>query len=128
MIEPTLYHWLGFVAFVVVMLTLDLTVFHRHDREPTLRNSAVWTLIWCSMALAFNGLIWYWAREDPVVARELAMQFFTGYLIEWTLSMDNVFVFAVIFSYFRVPLKQPWNIDFLKSHIPETTHMGYKLV
>ncbi len=111
-IHPTIWHWAGFAAFVVVMLTLDLTVFHRENREPTLRNSAAWTLVWCSMALVFNGLIWFWTRQDPVAARELALQFFTGYLIEWTLSMDNVFVFAVIFSYFKVPLRYQYRVLF----------------
>ena len=112
MIEPTLWHWAGFTVFVVVMLTLDLMVFHRKNSEPTLRNSAAWTIVWCSMAMAFNGLIWLWMRENPAGTEDLALQFFTGYLIEWTLSIDNVFVFAIIFSYFRIPLKYQYRVLF----------------
>ena len=100
------WHWLAFGAFVVVMLTLDLTVFHRHSHETSLREAAVWTVVWCSLALAFNGLIWFWRGQKP------AIEFLTGYLIEWSLSMDNVFVFAVIFSFFRVPLKYQYRVLF----------------
>jgi tellurite resistance protein TerC len=104
--EPNLWHWLAFGAFVTVLLTLDLVVFHRHAHEPTLRESAIWTLVWCSIALAFNGLIWAW--RGPTIA----IEFLTGYLVEWSLSMDNVFVFAVIFSFFGVPLKYQYRVLF----------------
>lgn len=106
MIEVSLWHWLGFGAFVVSMLVLDLGVFHRHSRETTLREAGIWTLIWCSLALAFNGLILAWAGWHK------ASEFLTGYLIEWSLSMDNVFVFAVIFTYFRVPRKYQYRVLF----------------
>lgn len=104
--EPTLWHWLVFSAFVVILLALDLVVFHRDAREPTLRESAIWTIVWCSIALAFNGLIWAW--RGPVIG----IEFLTGYLVEWSLSMDNVFVFAVIFSFFGVPLKYQYRVLF----------------
>ncbi|MEX2111955.1 MAG: TerC family protein [Pirellulales bacterium] len=104
--EPTLWHWLAFGALVIVLLTLDLVVFHRDSHEPTLRESAIWTLVWCSLALAFNGLIWYW--RGPTIA----IEFLTGYLVEWSLSMDNVFVFAVVFSFFGVPLKYQYRVLF----------------
>jgi len=100
------WDWLAFGAFVIVLLVLDLVVFHRDSREPTLRESAIWTVVWCLIALGFNGLIWYWRGS------EAAVQFFTGYLVEWTLSMDNVFVFAVIFSFFRVELKYQYRVLF----------------
>lgn len=103
-LEPQLWHWAAFGVFVLVMLTLDLTVFHRHNHEPTLRESAFWTLFWAAIALAFNGLIWYAAGHTK------AVEFLTGYLIEWSLSMDNVFVFAVIFNFFRVPLKYQYRV------------------
>jgi tellurite resistance protein TerC len=103
---PTLWHWLAFGLFVVVLLTLDLAVFHRDSHEPTLRESAVWTFVWCSIALAFNGLIWLW--RGPTIG----IEFLTGYLVEWSLSMDNVFVFAVIFSFFGVPLKYQYRVLF----------------
>jgi tellurite resistance protein TerC len=100
------WHWLAFGAFVVFLLILDLVVFHRDSKEPTLRESAVWTVVWCLIALGFNGLVWY------SFGRGRAVEFLTGYLVEWTLSMDNVFVFAVIFTYFRVPLKYQYRVLF----------------
>ncbi len=103
---PTVGHWLAFSAIVVVLLALDLIVFHRDSHEPTMRESAVWTVIWCSLALAFNVLIWMW--RGP----EIGIEFLTGYLVEWSLSMDNVFVFAVIFSFFGVPLKYQYRVLF----------------
>jgi tellurite resistance protein TerC len=108
------WHWLAFGAFVIVVLTLDLTVFHRHSKESTLREAAGWTVVWCSMALAFNGLLWWWITQEkgPEIGRRVAIEFLTGYLIEWSLSMDNVFVFAVIFSFFKVPLKYQYRVLF----------------
>lgn len=102
--RPELWHWLAFGGFVVVLLVLDLALFHRESRDPTLRESATWTLVWCLMALAFNGLVWWW--RGPTIA----VEFLTGYLIEWSLSMDNVFVFAVVFNFFRVPLKYQYRV------------------
>jgi tellurite resistance protein TerC len=103
---PNIWHWLAFGLFVFVLLVLDLGVFHRHSHEPTLREAAVWTVIWCSIALAFNVLVWWW--RGP----QIALEFLTGYLVEWSLSMDNVFVFAVIFSFFGVPLKYQYRVLF----------------
>jgi tellurite resistance protein TerC len=114
-LKPEPWHWIAFAAFVVVVLVLDLVVFHRKVKEPTLRESAVWTVIWCLMAVAFNGLLWVWARNtlpDPKLANQIAMEFLLGYLIEWSLSMDNVFVFAVVFTFFRVPLKYQHRVLF----------------
>lgn len=100
------WHWFAFGAFVVTVLVLDLGVFHRHSRETSLREAGIWTAIWCSLALVFNGIIWAWGGDRP------ATEFLTGYLIEWSLSMDNVFVFAVIFSFFRVPKKYQYRVLF----------------
>jgi tellurite resistance protein TerC len=114
-LPTTVWHWVAFGAFVAVMLTLDLTVFHRHSHEPTLRESALWTVFWCTLAVAFNALIWYWARQtfaDPAEANRVALEFLVGYVVEWSLSMDNVFVFAVIFTFFRVPLKYQYRVLF----------------
>ncbi len=104
--DVSLGHWLAFGVFVVILLVLDLFVFHRKSHEPTLRESAIWTVIWCTLALAFNGLVWAWRGSDR------AVEFLTGYLVEWSLSMDNVFVFAVIFSFFGVPLKYQYRVLF----------------
>ncbi len=99
-------HWLGFAALVAVLLVLDLTVFHKQSHEPSLRESAFWTCFWSALALAFNGLVWWW------LGGKAALEFLTGYLVEWSLSMDNVFVFAVVFGYFGVPLKYQYRVLF----------------
>jgi tellurite resistance protein TerC len=102
----TTVHWLAFAAFVTVMLVLDLMVFHKKAHEPTLRESAFWTCFWSALALAFNGLVLSW------LGGKAALEFLTGYLVEWSLSMDNVFVFAVVFAYFGVPLKYQYRVLF----------------
>ncbi len=101
-----LTHWVAFAVFVTVMLVLDLTVFHKHSHEPGLRESAFWTCFWSALALSFNGLVWWW------LGSKAALEFLTGYLVEWSLSMDNVFVFAVVFAYFGVPLKYQYRVLF----------------
>src|SRR4051812_15606557 len=95
----TIWLWAGFNAFVLVMLALDLGVFHRSSNVVTVRQSLTWTFEWAALALAFNAGIWRYAGPGK------ALEFFTGYLIEKSLSVDNVFVFALLFSYFSVPLK-----------------------
>lgn len=104
--DVQLWHWLAFGGFVIAMLLLDLGVFHRENRETSLREAGFWTAVWTTLALSFNGLIWYWAGAKP------AAEFLTGYLIEWSLSMDNVFVFAVLFGYFKVPTKYQHRVLF----------------
>jgi tellurite resistance protein TerC len=89
--------WLGFTAFVVAMLVLDLAVFHRKVHEIRIREALAWTVFWVALALGFGVLIYVWAGPGP------ALEYFTGYLIEKALSVDNLFVFLVIFSYFAVP-------------------------
>ena len=100
------FHWAAFAVFVVVMLTLDLTVFHKHAHEPSLSESAFWTCFWSALALSFNAIVWWW------LGGKAAIEFLTGYLVEWSLSMDNVFVFAVVFAYFGVPLKYQYRVLF----------------
>src|SRR5205823_9702477 len=97
-IEITPFHWAGFIAIVLVLLSLDLGVFHRRAHIVTFREALAWTAIWFVLSLAFCGAL---ARLRN---RQEALEFFTGYIIELSLSMDNVFVMAVIFAYFRVPL------------------------
>ncbi len=96
MIDP-LWLWLGFNLFVLAMLALDLGVFHRHAHAVTLRESLTWTAVWIALALLFNLGVWHFAGPQK------GLEFFTGYLIEKSLSVDNVFVFALLFSYFSVP-------------------------
>ena len=106
MIAVALWHWVVFAVLVAILLALDLFVFHRHDRVPSLRESAGWTVFWCCLAAAFNGLVAWWGGA------EAGLMFLTGYVIEWSLSMDNVFVFAVIFAFFRVPLQYQYRVLF----------------
>ena len=96
-IQLAWWHWAVFGAVVTLMLVLDLAVFHRRAREPSLRQSAFWTIFWVPWPWPSTRLIWWWGGSES------AIYFLTGYLVEWSLSMDNVFVFAVIFSYFQVP-------------------------
>ncbi len=88
--------WFAFNIFVVVMLALDLGVFHRKAHVIEIRESLVWSAVWVALALLFNLGIYFW--RGP----ETALEFLTGYLIERSLSIDNIFVFLVVFSYFRV--------------------------
>jgi tellurite resistance protein TerC len=88
--------WIGFGVFVLTMLALDLGVFHRKSHVVGFKEALGWTAAWVVLALLFNLGVWAYA------GREKALEFFTGYLIEYSLSADNVFVFALIFSYFGV--------------------------
>jgi tellurite resistance protein TerC len=104
--EILLWHWFAFVGFVALLLALDLLVFHRKDHAPSLWESAGWTVFWFALALAFNGFIWWWRGGKS------AIEYSTGFLVELSLSMDNVFVFVVIFRYFRIPLKYQYRVLF----------------
>jgi tellurite resistance protein TerC len=92
-----LYLWVGFTLFILAMLALDLGVFHRKAHEVRFKEAAIWSAIWVSLALTFNVGVYYFAGTDK------GLEFTTGYLIEKSLAVDNIFVFAVIFSYFAVP-------------------------
>ena len=89
--------WIAFNAFVVAMLVLDQVIFHRKAHAVTMKEAVGWSIFWISLALTFNVGIYFW--QGP----KLALEFLTGYLIELSLSIDNLFVFMVIFSYFNVP-------------------------
>jgi tellurite resistance protein TerC len=93
----TLWLWVGFNVFVLAMLALDLGVFHRKAHVVSLKESLTWTFVWVGLALVFNAGVWHYYGSQK------AIEFFTGYLIEKSLSVDNVFVFALLFSYFAVP-------------------------
>lgn len=104
--ELHLYHWLGFGALVVVLLVLDLCVFHRHDHTPSLKESAGWTMFWIALALVFNGVLWWWSGHG------VGGVWLTGYLVEKALSMDNIFVFVVIFRFFGIPMMYQYRVLF----------------
>jgi len=95
--NESLWLWVGFNVFILAMLALDLGVFHRKSHVVSLKESLMWTGVWVVLALVFNAGVWHYAGSQK------ALEFFTGYLIEKSLSVDNVFVFALLFSYFAVP-------------------------
>ena len=105
--DGTIWLWIGFNLFVLAMLALDLGVFHRHAHAVSVREATVWSAVWIGLALLFNGALYlFWDRLSPTSSYgngEAALAFLTGYLIEKSLSVDNIFVFALLFSYFAVP-------------------------
>src|SRR5687767_657574 len=128
-----LYLWIGFIAAVLVLISLDLFVFHRKDEVMSVRSALKWSAFWVALALIFSGAI-YWMYErhlyglgtvpaDPKAPRsvqhpnglngaEAAVVFLTGYVLELSLSVDNLFVIAVIFTYFAVPAKYQHRVLF----------------
>ena len=105
-LTPELRQWVAFGALVLALLAADLLVLHRRDRAASLAESALWVLFWCLLAAGFNALVWHWRSQTA------AMQFLAGYLLEWSLSMDNLFVFAVVFRYFQVPRQYQYRVLF----------------
>lgn len=92
-----IWFWAGFMAFVLFMLALDLGVFHRKSHTVSMKEALTWTGVWTLLATLFGA--WVWSSRGETAG----LEFFTGYLIELSLSADNVFVFSIIFSYFAVP-------------------------
>jgi tellurite resistance protein TerC len=108
MLFPLADYWwfyVAFTAFVLLMLAIDLGVFHRKEHEISVTEAARWSAAWISLALLFNAAFFYYTSIafSPEVGRRLALEFLAGYVVEYTLSVDNMFVFVVIFSFFSVP-------------------------
>lgn len=118
----TIWLWIGFIAFILMMLALDLGVFNRKVHKVGIREATAWTVFWVILALIFNALVFYMYEHHWLgIGREIghvlsgknaAVQFFTGYIIEKSLSLDNIFVIALIFSYFKVPGKYQHRVLF----------------
>lgn len=118
----SLWVWAAFLAFVLLMVALDLGVFHRKSRATSIAEALAWTAMWIALALAFNVFVYFLYQNDwgggasvateHLSGRQAAIQFFTGYLLEKSLSIDNVFVIAMIFAYFRVPLAEQHRVLF----------------
>lgn len=96
-----LAYWAGFSLFVVLALAVDLGLFHRESREVRFREAVTWTTVWVCVAMLFA--FWVGPKFVPTWTPDWTAKFVTGYLVELSLSMDNVFVIALIFSYFKVP-------------------------
>ncbi|MDP8948648.1 MAG: TerC family protein [Actinomycetota bacterium] len=101
-----LWAWVAFGAFIALLLLLDLFVFHREAKEVSFREASVLSAFWVALALFFGVFVWAWAGATT------AGEYFAGYVIEKALSVDNVFVFALIFSYFAVPLRYQYRVLF----------------
>ncbi len=98
--------WLGFGLFVVVALAVDLLVLdQKKGQKVSSKEAAIWSLIWVSLSFVFAGLLWWYLGQayDPAFAKLKTTEFLTGYLIEKSLSVDNIFVFLMIFTFFAVP-------------------------
>ena len=101
-----LWIWIAFNLFVLAMLAVDLLVFHKEAHEVRLKEAAAWSILWVGLALLFGAGVY--VRMGP----EAGLQYLTGYLIEKALSVDNIFVFVLIFSYFRVPARYQHRVLF----------------
>jgi tellurite resistance protein TerC len=114
------YWWfyLGFIVFIFIVLALDLGVFHKQAHEVSVKESSIWTAIWIGLALVFNALfyqysLWRFAQDPRLLAlpgfepaeaaKQVALEFLTGFVVEKSLAIDNIFIFAVVFSYFAIP-------------------------
>jgi len=92
----SIYFWIGFHIFIFLMLALDLGVFHKHTHKVPVKEAVIWSIVWISLAMIFNLFVFF------EFGKTKALEFLTGYVIEYSLSVDNIFVFILIFSYFAV--------------------------
>lgn len=100
--------WLGFLVFIVIVVTIDLFLLgRRKDHKVTMREALAWVGVWFSFAMLFNALLWWYLTNTHglLFANQKALEFFSGYLIEQSLSTDNMFAFLMIFNYFAIPAK-----------------------
>lgn len=101
------YWWFygGFLIFVLIMLALDLGVFNRKAHAVTFKEATIWSIVWVTLALIFNTGFYFYAKSKfgAEVGTQFALEFLTGYVLEYSLSIDNIFVFVLVFSYFRIP-------------------------
>ncbi len=105
--------WLVYITFILLMLALDLGVFHKQDHVVKTKEALTWTMVWVTLALLFSIFVYYFYESHPVTTpptdmepfngKHAAIQYITGYLIEKSLSLDNIFVIALIFAYFKIP-------------------------
>jgi tellurite resistance protein TerC len=104
--DVTIWHWVGFNAFLITMLLLDLFVFHRKAHVIQVKESLLWTGFWVALAVIFGLGIWYFEGSAH------AVNFFSGYVVEESLSVDNLFVFLMLFTYFCVPKEHQYRVLF----------------
>lgn len=104
--EHSLLLWTVFNVFIITMLIIDLVVFHGKEHEESIREALIWTGVWITLALIFGIGVYYY------MGTQTALDYYTGYLIEKSLSVDNIFVFLLVFSYFKVPAKYQHKVLF----------------
>ncbi len=97
-VEITPWHWAGFILCVLIFIALDLGLFHRRARVVKFKEAAAWSAVWFALAMTFAGAMAHWRGSEE------AIQFTTGYIIELSLSLDNILVIALIFAWFRIPI------------------------
>ncbi len=112
------WFYAGFILFVLVILALDLGVFHKKAHEVSFKEASVWTTIWISLALVFNAVFYFYIKhlfttqeryqsiagfDAELQAKNSALEFLTGFVVEKSLAIDNIFIFAVVFAYFGIP-------------------------
>ena len=102
----SIWVWVGFITFVLAMLAIDLGIFNRTAHAPSVREASLWTAVWVTLAALFAGGMFYFGGH------EVGLQFTTGYLIEYALSVDNIFIFVLLFTFFRVPAQYQHRVLF----------------
>jgi hypothetical protein len=108
-VDVGIWAWVGFVGLIVFLLALDLFVFHRDAHEVSFREATKFSIFWISLGLAFGVVVYFW------LGAQAGGEYLAGYLIEKSLSVDNIFVFALIFTYFGVPAKYQHRVLFWAS-------------
>jgi len=114
--ETSLWVWIAFNLFVIVMLALDLGVFHRNAHEVSVKEAGIWSIVWIALSLVFAGVIYlFWNQLAPTssyTSAEATTAYLTGYIIEKSLSVDNIFVFVLLFTFFAIPRKSQHKVLF----------------
>jgi tellurite resistance protein TerC len=108
MLFPFAEYWTfyaGFLALVLGLLALDLGVFHKDSHEVSFKEASIWTTIWISLAMVFNGVLYLYASNKfgEEIGKQVGLEFLTGFVVEKTLAVDNIFIFVLVFTYFKVP-------------------------
>ncbi len=123
------YWWfyLGFTGLVLLLLVLDLGVFHKNAHAVSIKEATIWSVVWVSLAMVFNAVFYWYAKgkfsnspellalpgfDSTLAAKQIGLEFLTGFVIEKSLAIDNLFVFVIVFSYFSVPAKYQHRILF----------------
>lgn len=115
------YIWAGFIGFIALVLLVDLGIFHREAHRVPFREALAWTAVWVTLAMVFVVVMWVWRGG------QVAGEFLAGYLIEWSLSLDNVFVWILIFTHFSVPARYQHRVLFWGIVGAVTLRLGFIL-